>query len=48
MPNATRNASPTIRPEVSFLLQPWSTATSQTANRTRVATARILIHMMNS
>jgi len=62
MPNATRKASPTIRPVVSLLLQPstpqrakparcgdpgWSTATVQTANRTRAATARILIHMMS-
>jgi hypothetical protein len=32
------NANPTARPENVFLLQPWSTATSQTRKK-RIATA---------
>src|SRR5437660_12886991 len=33
-PKATTNANPVIRPETVFLLQAWSTATSQTKNMT--------------
>ena len=44
-PNASRNPPLTMCPLIVLLLQPWSTATSQTRKKSTATTARLLIHI---
>jgi hypothetical protein len=45
-PNAGRNPALTMRPLIVLLLQPWSTATSQTRKKSTATRARLLIHIV--
>lgn len=46
-PSATTKATPTSLPDIVLLLQPWSTAASQTKNRITEIIPRTLSSMMS-
>jgi hypothetical protein len=48
IPMAARKAAPINRPDIVLLLQPWSTAISQTKNSTIAPEARSFVHIAHS
>jgi hypothetical protein len=48
MPNTAMNATLIHRPLTELLLQPWSTATTQTKNNTIAAVLRVFSNMIYS